>query len=261
MKFCPNCGAQLPDDAQFCGTCGTSIAPAQPAAPQQPQGWQQPSAGYAQPQPQYAAPAPDYAQEADGTVRLCQDGKYRWVYELNMFKSGAILGTVLKIIGGVIIGIWLLMGILSGFEDFGEMSKIMLFVLAGALALTLLAYGIVALMNGGKYCVLFTMDDTGLMHTQLPRQFKKAQVVSWIAALAGAAAGIHGAAGAGILAATRNSLVTNFSKVNGIKPDPAHNLIKVNAPLSKNQVYVDSAQFQFVLDYISARCPKAKISY
>lgn len=23
---CPNCGIELPDDAKFCGTCGTSIA-------------------------------------------------------------------------------------------------------------------------------------------------------------------------------------------------------------------------------------------
>lgn len=29
--FCPNCGAQLPDDAKFCGQCGTSIPDAVPA--------------------------------------------------------------------------------------------------------------------------------------------------------------------------------------------------------------------------------------
>lgn len=30
MKYCPNCGAQLPDNANFCGSCGTRIN----AAPQ-----------------------------------------------------------------------------------------------------------------------------------------------------------------------------------------------------------------------------------
>ena len=254
MKFCPNCGAQLPDDAQFCGSCGAQLAPAQTPPPPQPQA----PMGYAQPQPQYAAPAPNYAQEADGTVRLCQDGKYRWVYELNMFKSTAILGTLLKIFGGLIIGIWLLIGITSGFDDFGETSKYMLIALVCTVVLILVAYGIVALINGGKYCVLFTMDDTGLMHTQLPKQFKKAQVAGWIATLAGIAAGVPGAAGAGILAATRNSLISNFSKVRTIKADPAHNIIKVNSPLSKNQVYVDDAQFQFVYDFIRSHCPNAK---
>ena len=31
MKYCPNCGAQLPDNANFCGSCGTRIN----SAPQQ----------------------------------------------------------------------------------------------------------------------------------------------------------------------------------------------------------------------------------
>ena len=25
MKFCPNCGAELADDAVFCGACGTQL--------------------------------------------------------------------------------------------------------------------------------------------------------------------------------------------------------------------------------------------
>ena len=35
MKYCPNCGAQLPDNANFCSVCG-----ARTGAPQQP--YQQP---------------------------------------------------------------------------------------------------------------------------------------------------------------------------------------------------------------------------
>ena len=76
--------------------------------------------------------------------------------------------------------------------------------------------------------------------------------------LAGVLTGNASAAGAGILAATRNSLVSNFSAVRSIKAYPGRNLIKVNAPMSKNQVYVDDTQFQFVLDYIRSHCPKAK---
>jgi uncharacterized membrane protein YvbJ len=30
MKYCPNCGAQLPDNANFCGSCGTRIGASQP---------------------------------------------------------------------------------------------------------------------------------------------------------------------------------------------------------------------------------------
>lgn len=36
MKYCSNCGTQLPDEAQFCRNCGMSQQPAasQPAAPE-----------------------------------------------------------------------------------------------------------------------------------------------------------------------------------------------------------------------------------
>jgi len=30
MKYCPNCGAQLPDNVNFCGSCGTRIGASQP---------------------------------------------------------------------------------------------------------------------------------------------------------------------------------------------------------------------------------------
>lgn len=30
MKYCPNCGAQLPDNANFCGSCGARLDASQP---------------------------------------------------------------------------------------------------------------------------------------------------------------------------------------------------------------------------------------
>lgn len=30
MKYCPNCGAQIPDNANFCGSCGTRLGASQP---------------------------------------------------------------------------------------------------------------------------------------------------------------------------------------------------------------------------------------
>ena len=250
MKYCKNCGAQLPDDAQFCGSCGTPCEPVS-STPYNPQPAQAP---YAAP----SAPAPDYAAEADDSVRLCPDGLYRWVYELNMFKSTAILGTLFKVLGIAIGVVWLLICIMNGFEDFGQFTLLMLGIFAGICVLSLLAYLIVAAVNGGKYCVLFEMNETGLRHIQLPKQYKKAQVLSWIAMLAGAIAGNPTGTGAGLLAASRNSLVSEFPKVRSIKADPAHNIIRVNAPLSKNQVYVKDADFDFVLNFIRSHCPKAQ---
>ena len=185
------------------------------------------------------------------SIVLDKDGKYHWYYEVNMFRNTAILGTVLKIFGGIILVMWLLDLIFSGFEDIWAVTKVMLLIFAGFVVLSLLGYAVVAGMYGGKYCVLFEMDDKGVSHAQLPKQFKKAQVMGFLTAMAG---GTPTAAGAGILAASRNSLYTAFEKVRSIKPLPRQHLIKVNAPMSKNQVYVEDQDYQFVLDFIRSHC-------
>lgn len=253
MKFCTNCGAQLQDNAKFCGNCGTPVQQSaeQPTTIRQQQPVGPPPVQQApQPQPQQASP-----QQPGKSVTLCPDGKYRWTYEVNMFRNTAILETVLKIFGGIILGMWLLDLIFSGFEDVWAVTKVMFFIFLGLIVLSLLGYLVVAAMYGGKYCVLFEMDNEGVSHAQLPKQFKKAQVMGFIAALA---SGNPTTAGAGILAASRNSLYTAFGKVRTIKPLPGQHLIKVNAPLSKNQVYVEDQDFQFVLDFIRSHCPKAQ---
>lgn len=66
MKFCPNCGAQLPDGTKFCQECGQKIVtpePAQPVyeAPAQ-QSYEAPQQSYTPPaQQSYEAPQQSYA--------------------------------------------------------------------------------------------------------------------------------------------------------------------------------------------------------
>ena len=67
--FCKNCGNQLPDNALFCGSCGTKVEA--PAAPQQPAyvAPQQPAYVAPQPAPQAAPQANDpYKDELAGSV-------------------------------------------------------------------------------------------------------------------------------------------------------------------------------------------------
>ena len=64
MSFCPNCGAQLSDNAKFCTSCGEKIRTAEPApsAPQQmrPQGAVSPAAPVPPQQPYYGTPVNNY---------------------------------------------------------------------------------------------------------------------------------------------------------------------------------------------------------
>ena len=196
-------------------------------------------------------------------VRLCDDGKYRWVYEMNMVKNPTIFLTVFKIFFYIILACWLILGFflylikgdVKGFLDFG---KAMLIALAIMAVLTLLGVLVLAALYGGKYVVLFEMDEEQVKHIQLPRQVKKAQAVSLITAMVGIAAKKPVTAGAGLLAAGKTSSTSVYKNVRRVVPRRALHLIKVNQRLEKNQIYVPDKDFDFVYEYIKSRCPQVK---
>ena len=66
-------------------------------------------------------------------------------------------------------------------------------------------------------------------------------------------------AGTGILAASRTSMLTNFSDVKELEILPKEHLIRLNETLSRNQVYAEEEDFAFVADYIRSRCKNAKV--
>ena len=109
---------------------------------------------------------------------------------------------------------------------------------------------------GGRYSVLFRMDEKGVSHTQLPRQYKRAQALGTIATLAGLLTGNYAAAGAGMLSASRSTMHTSFKKVSAIKPRPRQHTIKLRSGLMHNQLYTAPEDFDFVLGFIQEHAGK-----
>ncbi|MGN0769430.1 MAG: hypothetical protein ACI4N0_01730 [Christensenellales bacterium] len=193
-------------------------------------------------------------------IKKCDDGTYRWVYEFNMLKNPMILLTVLKIFLFVLVGMWVIFGLFrigrDGFVGaFALQTKELLIPAAILFGLSIVAYIILACIYGWKYCVLFEMNETGIRHIQMEKQYKKAQALGWLTAMAGVAARKPGAAGAGLLAATKNEQASEFSKVKRMRVLKAFNTIKLDSPLNHNQVYAQPEDYDFVLEYISKRIP------
>ena len=139
------------------------------------------------------------------TIQLCHDGKYRWAYELSLYKNPHILFLIWKIMGWVVAGVSLFLMIVqlfSGNTSFEELIvfPLQLFFVIGALMFVLgaIGYFVYALIMGGKYCVLFEMDDRGVEHQQMKAQVKKAQLIGVITALAGLAGRRIGTVGQGM---------------------------------------------------------------
>lgn len=195
--------------------------------------------------------------EPNEMVQLYPDGKYRWVHEMSLYKNPSILFLVMKIFAWVCFGIWLFSILLRGCDsvdskDFWEMAwgdtKFFLIIFAVFMALCLISYYIYALIMGGKYCVLFEMDQQGVLHQQMAKQVKKAEVIRALTVLAGLASRNITTVGVGL--AARTEMYTTFASVKSVKANPRHNIIKVNETLNHNQVFVAPANYDFVLRYI-----------
>lgn len=200
-----------------------------------------------------------------GNIRKCEDGSYRWVYELNMLKNPTILFTVWKVLLIAFGAVWVFTLLVSAgdrdflWKGFWEITRTFAILTGVILAVGGVAYLIVAAVYGGKYCVLFRMDEEGIQHTQLDRQVKKAEAMSLLTVLAGAMANRPGVVGAGLLSSARTSMNSEFSKVRKVKACPRRGVIYVNMLPEHNQIYTEKEDFEFVLSYITERTANAKI--
>ena len=127
-------------------------------------------------------------------ITLCPDGVYRWAYEYKMLKNPTIMFTVWKVLGiacAIVAAIGLLFALFNG--DIADKDymlgflKLILVALGVVLVLGVIGYLVLAAVYGGKYQVLFEMTDKYVKHIQMPKQFKKAEALSWLTAFAGAA--------------------------------------------------------------------------
>ena len=205
-------------------------------------------------------------EEIGNRVTLCQDGKYRWVYEVNMLTNYSILFDVWKVFGITIVILVILFSIIFLFT--GEltidtiigMSKGTVCAAGGLSVLSVIGYLFYAAISGWKYVVLFIMDEKEVTHQQMPRSVKKGQIIGALTVLAGLASGRPGVVGAGILSQSRSSMTSTLANVQRLIPSRRMNLIKVNQTLSKNRVYVCDEDFDFVYDFLCEHCVKAKKS-
>lgn len=196
-------------------------------------------------------------------VQLCSDGKYRWLYEMSLVTNPTIFLTVFKVFFWIILVGWVVFGfflyvIHGDWKGLLDMGKAMLLVLALFAVLTFLGVLVMAALYGGKYKVLFEMDEKGVRHIQLPAQAAEAKKLGILTALFGLAAKKPTVAGAGMLAAGKNASTSEFDKVRRVAARRFLHLIKVNQLLEHNQVYASDEDFDFVYQYIKTRCINAK---
>lgn len=247
--FCENCGKKRIADEVACVECGHLFTKVEGIENQ----------GTANNPVIESVAKPEPVLETQGNITI-NGNELQWVYEFSFWKNPAILITAAKVmLIALLVPAIFMLGI-TILDDVGEAFNIFSMILGyGLIAMTvllLLAYILLALHYGGNYYVLFKMDDEGVNHIQLDKQYKKAQALGFLTTLIGLSTGNLAASGAGLMAATKQSLYSSFKKVKSVKAVKSRNTIYVNESLTKNQIYASNEDFDFVFEHIVNRCPK-----
>ena len=263
--FCSQCGKQISDTAKFCTACGAPVQ--SPVEKKETISLEKAEDISFEPKKRKRKPTAKKmmkeGQWVTSDVAFCQDGKYRWVYELSLLKNPTFFVLVWKIFFFIILGIFVFITLIDVFsgdmdsERFLDTLKVFGYFIIGMTVISVLGYLLYAAIMGGKYIVMFEMDERGILHKQLPKQATKAKAIGMITVMLGAASGNFGAMSAG-LGSQRTSMYSEFARVRKVIPYPHRNLIKVNERFGHNQVYVSNESFDFVLKYITERVPKGQ---
>jgi hypothetical protein len=242
--ICKKCGQVSPQDSQFCEKCGAALNVELPKTD---------------------VVVQQHNHQVSPGVVMGEDGVMRWVYEMNMWKNPTLVITIWKVLMLAALAPALLVFFLNLGDGIGSaflaLVKILVIVAGIVTGLMLLAYPLVAIMNGGIYCVIFEMDDKSVKHIQMQKQFKKSQILAMIVSIAGVITGNIQATAAGMLAGSKQSTLSSFENVNSITVNEKRHVIYVNEKLTKNQVYADTGDFAFISNTIIGRCKKAKVIY
>jgi len=233
------------------GAAGTALAPA-------PEPEKKPAAR------RRAAPERQPVEQVTTNILRCSDGKYRWIYNLDLLKNPTIFLLVWKIFACILAGIFVFTTVVDAISWPGEFLASLLnslrvfgWLFLGMTVLVAISCLIYAAMMGGRYSVLFEMDEDGINHKQMEYQKKKAEQLSALTVLAGLAAGNATTVGVG-LNAGRSEMYSDWGSVRRVKCYPRRGLIKVNGVLRRNQVYAAPEDFDFVRDFILSHCANLK---
>ena len=190
-----------------------------------------------------------------------KNAKYRWRYEMSLFKNPTIFLAVAKAILIALAITVLLIGLISCIADgFSADSllftgKLVLVMLGIFAVLLVLGYLLYAAVMGGRYVVDFTMDEKSIVHAQCAKQAKKAENIGTAAMLMGVLTHNRGAVSAGYNSATRMTSTVVFQDVKKVVADKKRSTIKLRS-IGWDHVYADGDDFDFVADWIRARVPE-----
>ena len=195
-------------------------------------------------------------------VKLCEDGVYRWYYDLDMRRNPYMLKVTLKVLG-IIAAVMMAMTLLmpSPGMSRGKIAGITLGCIAAAALLALGVYALMSLRRGGLYRYRYEMGPEGVRLLQEEGDLRRNRALGAAAAVAGTAAGKPG--GAVVAAITARAAgeggYTAYRSVRRVTLDRGRDCIFLRPLVGENCVYVRPEDFEFVKEYILSRLEEGAV--
>ena len=195
-------------------------------------------------------------------IFLEEDGTYDWIYCLKIFQNLSLFKFVMKVIAIIYAFIIITLLVLTkGSGDILWLLGILGLVFAAVVVIVLFSFWLVDKLYKGSYMLIYEMNDVGITFSQTTDQAQITRAIAATSAAVNAAGGNVGGVIAGTgLAMRPNSYHADFAKVRSVKGKRSDNLIWVNTFLQYLMVYVPEEAYDFVWNYITGRCVKAKIT-
>ncbi len=194
---------------------------------------------------------------------------YNWIYKLDMAGNRSLFRLICRImviITAVPVGFVILLvlkDILFGSPDWTFIGEILLMLVGIIIVVALITQGCYYMLSKsykGTYVMLFSMNDEGVTFTQTDDQQQINRWIGMFSSVASAASHSASFASGSFITAGSGRVTTRFVRVRKIQVCRSDNLINVSTLLTRNLVYADDEDFDFVKDYIISHCPKAQVS-
>ena len=189
-----------------------------------------------------------------------EDGTYDWIYCMNMMKDRSMFSFYFKVVGLCFLPIVIMMIWMAASSRL-SMSTFLITMLSfgGVLLVVVFAIWLVNTMYGGKYMLIYQMNNEGITFSQTTDQAAMTRAVAAASAAVSAAGGNTG----GVISGTGMTLRANayhskFEKVRSVKGKRADNLIWVKEGITTYTMYAPLEDAAFVKEYVRVRIGSEK---
>ncbi len=191
-----------------------------------------------------------------------QGDKYRWIYNVNLWTDTFVPVMVLKIFLLASLVPALIVFLANAFEGYPAEGLRAFITVYGisvgiVIALLIIAYPIFVLAKGGRYSILFEMDDQGINHIEIPPTVKHSDLMRWAGFATGLIAGNPTLMGANLLAMSKSQMYSTYSYISKVINYNRKGVMKIICTdMTRNLIYTQPADFDFVRQFIIGNCSK-----